>query len=247
MISAMARIALGSRGVQDAVFRLPGAGQARAGIFRRCHAVEECNMLENGFSAQCGEKSGCVLFRHPVLVRGLVFTAIAFVLLISAATPWEAARAQWQYRLNHGDVVTVSVFGRSDISGTHRVSEAGDISLPLIGPIPAAGGTARDREALITAALGKLLASDVNVVVQVAEYRSVFIDGDVTRPGAYPYRAGMTVEMVIALAGGRHSVRASSASTLLGQSQEQERFEVRGHDHGLLRSGCSARSDDRWF
>lgn len=45
-------------------------------------------------------------------------------------------------------------------------------------------------------------------IIEVAEYLQVFVNGEVQRPGNYPFQPGLTVEKTISLAGG-FSARAS--------------------------------------
>src|SRR5262249_58275355 len=45
-----------------------------------------------------------------------------------------------------------------------------------------------------------LAPNDVDIII--AEYRPVYLNGDVAKPGEQPYRPGLTVRQAIALAGG---------------------------------------------
>ena len=40
------------------------------------------------------------------------------------------------------------------------------------------------------------------VAVDVSEYSPVYVSGDVSKPGAYPFRPGITIRQAIAIAGG---------------------------------------------
>ena len=62
------------------------------------------------------------------------------------------------------------------------------------------------------------------VVVEVSEYSPLYVNGDISKPGVYPYRPGMTVRQAVAVAGGVTPVRlpgtdpAIQAAQLQGQS-----------------------------
>jgi polysaccharide biosynthesis/export protein len=53
------------------------------------------------------------------------------------------------------------------------------------------------------------------VVVEIAEYRPVFVDGDVARPGEYGYRADLTVRKAIAKAGGYGPLAQQGLTSLM--------------------------------
>ncbi len=107
------------------------------------------------------------------------------------------------YRLGAGDVVRLITFGEDSLTGEFRVSDSGTIALPLVGAIPTAGlspdqlGT-RVGQALVRANLLKA----PSVSVEVLTYRPIFVLGEVSKPGQYPYQPGMTVVTAAAVAGG---------------------------------------------
>jgi len=107
------------------------------------------------------------------------------------------------YRLGVSDQVRLLTFGEESLSEIFRVNDAGNIALPLLGPVRAQGLTTDELTRAIVAALsGRGLIRDASVSVEVVEYRPVFVLGEVNRPGQYPYQPGMTVLSVAAVAGG---------------------------------------------
>jgi polysaccharide biosynthesis/export protein len=107
------------------------------------------------------------------------------------------------YRLGVDEQVRVVVFGQDQLTGQFRVNDRGSISVPLLGPIPAAGLTTGQLENSIASRLKeKKILVDPSVSVEVLSYRPVFILGEVTKPGQYPYEPGMTVLTTVAIAGG---------------------------------------------
>lgn len=170
-----------------------------------------------------GEPAQHSLSYPASFVLGIVFAALA----VTAFADNEA------YRLYAGDSISVSVYSRPDLSGTFHLDERGQLIFPLISPLAGSGRTTEQIRASIADRLKEHIDGDVQVIVALhalggtggsAAYRPVYIDGDVVKPGAYPYQPGMTVTIAVALAGGRHSVRSSG--TLLGLSREQEQFAV---------------------
>lgn len=100
------------------------------------------------------------------------------------------------------DLIKVQVHGEEDLSLQTRLDEKGTITYPFLGEIRAVGLTVRELESYIATGLkaGYLLAPEVQV--QVLEYRPFYVNGEVKRPGGYPYVPGLTVQKAVSLAGG---------------------------------------------
>lgn len=111
---------------------------------------------------------------------------------VSAPTPgtsqWAQAAGDFQTRLD----------------GQFAVDTAGNLSLPLVGEIPVEGRTARE----VSRTIAELFQAKLGTVttpgtsVEIIEYRPFYTVGVVDRPGAYPYRPGMTVLHALTLSGG---------------------------------------------
>ena len=106
------------------------------------------------------------------------------------------------YHLDAGDRVRVIVFGQTDLSNTFVVDQAGDLSMPLIGTLPARGRSTAEVEASIAERLRKGYVRNPDVSVEIDRYRPFFAMGEVTAAGQYPYVPGMTVQQAVAIAGG---------------------------------------------
>jgi polysaccharide export outer membrane protein len=107
------------------------------------------------------------------------------------------------YRLGVSDQIRVLTYGEDSLSEIFRVNDAGNVALPLLGPVRARGLTTDELAQAVVAELGRRgLIRDASVSVEVVEYRPVFVLGEVNRPGQYPFQPGMTVLSVAAVAGG---------------------------------------------
>ena len=116
------------------------------------------------------------------------------------------------YRLDSGDRLRVTVFEQTGLTGTYSVDQAGYISFPLVGAIAARGKTAQELEGVVAGELRKGFLRDPDVSIEIDQYRSFFILGEVGQPGQYAYVPGMTVQNAIAIAGGFTS-RANQKTT----------------------------------
>jgi len=113
-------------------------------------------------------------------------------------------QARAEYRVNVGDVLEVAVAGVPELRQRAPVQMDGNISLPLIGMLPVAGLPLPEIRARIGAALASKVfrqrtdGHEIAIVIDadevtttVAEYRPVYVNGDVSKPGEYPYRASI--------------------------------------------------------
>jgi polysaccharide biosynthesis/export protein len=63
------------------------------------------------------------------------------------------------------------------------------------------------------------------VVIDIAEYRPLYIGGDVVKPGSYPYRPGMTVRDAIALAQGYDSLHLRGRDPMVEAANAQADYD----------------------
>ena len=108
------------------------------------------------------------------------------------------------YKIGPDDIIDVTVFKVAELSKTVQVNESGAVNLPLVGELPAVGRTTREVEQDLTKALGAKYLRNPQVNVSVKEYNSqrVTVEGDVKKPGIYPFRGRMTLLQLVATVGG---------------------------------------------
>lgn len=144
---------------------------------------------------------------------------------------------QTEYRLGTGDTVRVITFDDARLSGEFRVNDAGRLSLPLVGAIPAAGHSPRAVESAIAEAMRRAnLFRNPSVAVEVITYRPIFVLGQVERPGQFPYQPGMTVLTAIAVAGG-FTYRAYEDEVSVTRTTDGVATESRAARAALLQPG----------
>lgn len=92
----------------------------------------------------------------------------------------------------------------SSITGNYTVGPAGTISVPFVGELPVTGKTTAE----VAAAIGDSLQQKLGLPdrpeasVELAEFRPIFVSGDVQTPGRYPYDPQLTVLKALSIAGG---------------------------------------------
>ncbi|MCA1442713.1 polysaccharide biosynthesis/export family protein [Ensifer sp. IC4062] len=140
------------------------------------------------------------------------FARVALIAVI-AASGATAAQAD-EYRLGVMDKLRVrvaewqtaqgAVRDWSAVSGEYTIGASGNISLPFVGDLPASGKTTTEVAAEIGIQMQKLfgLRDRPSASVEMAQYRPVYLTGEVETPGEYPYAPKMTVLKAISLGGG---------------------------------------------
>ena len=109
------------------------------------------------------------------------------------------------YRIGEGDTLKVSVFQVPDLSfDSIVVDAAGNLQLPLIGSVRAAGMTPAEISAEVERMLSERYLRDPQVNISVVESVSqkVTVDGAVTRPGVYKMSGRTTLLQAVAMASG---------------------------------------------
>ena len=135
------------------------------------------------------------------LLASLVLMFAIFGSAVQSASA-QVASTRTAYRLGSGDKIKVTVFGHEDMSGEFSVAGNGLVSLPFIGSVKAGGKTISELERAIVKRLTPDYLKNPRVSVEVLNFRPFDIIGEVSKPGSYPYRSGMTVINAVAMAGG---------------------------------------------
>jgi polysaccharide biosynthesis/export protein len=118
------------------------------------------------------------------------------------------------YVLGPEDTITVRVFAADDIPDRPaQIGNDGDVTLPMIGRVKAAGLTVDQLQTSLIAAYKKYF-KDPQVTVQVTEFRSqpVSVAGNVGLPGVVQLRGNRNLMEVIGQAGG---LRADAGDSVL--------------------------------
>jgi polysaccharide export outer membrane protein len=147
--------------------------------------------------------------------------ATLLILLTSIA----AAQQVTDYVLGPGDQVAISVFGEPDLSVEFTLGDSGALNYPFLGEIRVAGLTMPELEKRIADGLRGDYLIKPDVTVSIRRYRPFFLNGEVSRPGGYPYQPGLTLEKALALAGGL-SPRAARNKIVVKRASELSGVEI---------------------
>jgi polysaccharide export outer membrane protein len=164
----------------------------------------------------------------------------------SSAVQSTAVISDQSYQLGAGDKVRLSVFGESDLGGEFEIDGSGDVRLPLIGQVKAAGLTVHAFEEKIVKLLEDGYLRDPRVSIEVVNYRPFYIIGEVNKPGQYPYVNGMNALNAIALAGG-YTSRADKSEVYLQRNGKAGEQEYPSDETTKVQPGDVVRIPERFF
>jgi polysaccharide export outer membrane protein len=137
------------------------------------------------------------------------------------------------------DTLTVNVYRVTDLSGDYIVDLRGNISMPLVGDVVAAGESPEELSKALEEKLGQkyLQDPDVSVAIKESAARNVTVDGAVAKAGSYPVIGPMTLIQAVALAGGTaenaNPHRVAVFRTIGGQRQAAA-FDLASIRHGEM-------------
>lgn len=133
-----------------------------------------------------------------------VVTAATITDALPAPKVGDQIGAPREYRIGPLDKLRVQVFGVPELDREGQVDVNGNLSLPLIGGVPAAGETATGLAQRLERLYEQRYLRDPQVSVTVIEALSqqVTVDGAVSRPGQYPVLGNSSLMTVVAAAQG---------------------------------------------
>ncbi|MCZ4316103.1 polysaccharide biosynthesis/export family protein [Comamonadaceae bacterium G21597-S1] len=185
-------------------------------------------------------------FLRPLHVLGIC--AAAFVLsACTAPTAKQAEQAvppavmesslryQKQYLLTAGDQLDIVVWRTPEVSRSVVIRSDGQISLPLLQDVTAAGLTTRELADKLTQLLSaRFVDPQVAVVPTQVRQPMVYVLGDVGTPAAVPLRNAATALQALAAAGGVRKSGAEADVTVirLMESGRLRAIAVQGPDDG---------------
>lgn len=139
--------------------------------------------------------------------------------LYSLELPLSATASE--YRIGPEDLLEITVFDAPELNRTLRVSAGGEVSLPLLGPVQAAGLTPRELEMVLEELLRRAFMKDPHVGVHVSEMQShpVSVVGAVKKPGVFQVRGPRSLLEVLSLAEGLAEDAGDSVVVMRGAAR----------------------------
>jgi len=162
-----------------------------------------------------------IIVRSKKILKG--FAVIALVLSLGCAI----AHAEGEeYKVETGDVLTITVYEQPDLTTKARVGPKGDITFPLLGNVNLTGLTVSETEEKIESLLKEdyLVNPQVNVFIEEYHPKKVFVMGFVNQPGEYELFRDRptTILEAITMAGGFKEGAAQNGTKIIRMEDGQE-------------------------
>lgn len=220
----------------DAKFKIRGpvqaasdSGMARQGCCsvrrsgRRVDAASRVRILTAALAV--GMLAGCGSSRADADANQYSAMVAAAAVADTMPPPTYAARL-----IAPGDLLNVTVLDAPEFTRELRVAADGQISLPLLGVVPAAGQTPRDLETSLADRLRGTYMVDPQVTVDVVEAAAepVYVVGQVNRPGAFvPSGTNrLTVLQALALAEGTKPTGSQGGTVVIRTAMDGSRTQI---------------------
>ena len=174
-------------------------------------------------------------FQQRVLRAAFVLMAGLFATVAAAQ---DGVKAASDYQLGSGDKLQISVYGEEDLTLETTLSDSGVINYPFLGELKVVG--------LIVKGLKGDYLINPNVHVSILEYRPFFINGEVEKPGGYPFQPGLTISKAAALAQG-FTERASENKIFIIRGDDTSQTKVKAELNTMLRPGDIVTVEQSFF
>jgi polysaccharide export outer membrane protein len=159
----------------------------------------------------------------------------SFLVGVICASP-SFVRAQTDYRVGPQDVLNITVFGETELSGKYTVEQDGTFTFPLVGRVKAGGVTLREFEQELKKKLadGQFLKNpQLSIAIETYRSQRILVMGEVRAPGEYLLSSDMTLLAALARAGGTSP--AASREALIVRASRQVRDKANNNDAEIIR------------
>ncbi len=155
----------------------------------------------------------------------LIRKILLIIFIILAFSPSNSYSSE-EYKVEAGDVLTITVYEHPDLTTELRVSPNGEIMFPLLGTVDIKDLSVNEVEEKIRFLLEKDYLVDPQVNVFIKEYHpeKVFVMGFVNRPGEYElFKDRPTTALeAITMAGGFRRGAAENSTKIIRVEEGEE-------------------------
>ena len=165
----------------------------------------------------------------------LLYTSLLVVYLMAMTASIASAEVPQGYKLRHGDLIQVSVWGEEKLHKESLVLPDGSITYPLAGRVEVIGLTSTEAEKKIAEKLKAYLPDpQVSVVIEKIAGNLVHVLGKVVKPGQVLMNGPMTVLDALGVAGGLDKFADKGAIKVLRNTPQGQKL-IPVHYEQLIR------------
>ncbi|RYU46101.1 polysaccharide export protein [Aliivibrio finisterrensis] len=149
-------------------------------------------------------------------------STISLWLMFLMAISFKSIAINNNYTIGAGDKIQISVYGEENLSIDELyIDNSGTFEYPYLGQLrPLNKTTEQLQNEIINGLKGDYLISP-KVRISIIGFRSIYVNGEVKKPGGYEYQPGLTVDKAIALAGG-FTDRAARKNVYIAQAGKDD-------------------------
>lgn len=182
--------------------------------------------------------------RKAIIVGlGLCFVFFTAAYAETGAEPQEAVQEAVKQpigtaakKIKPGDTLKISVWKYSDMDSSLLVGNDGTINYSYIGEIPVAGRTAEEVRLFVTKKLDQDYIANPQVDVKIdTKALTIFVVGEVLKPGSYLFEPGLDPLKAIALAGGFTDF-ASTRALIVRKNDEGNEIQIKVNTKKLMKA-----------
>ena len=200
------------------------------------------------------------MMRLALMGRSLLFFAVMAVAVQlggcgtvgdqSVATPADlqatAAAATAVPRIQGGEKIRITVYNEPTLTGDYDIDPNGVVSLPLAGSVQAVGLTQPQLEQELAKKFKTEYLRNPKVTVTILQFRPIYLVGEISKPGEFPYKPGFNILTAMALAGGG-TYRANRDYVLIQHNGETDMKEYPQSAATMILPGDLIRIPERYF
>lgn len=138
-----------------------------------------------------------------------------------------AVKPEEGYILNPGDQISIEVYQNAQMTRSVTIRPDGQVTLPLVNDVAAAGLSVAQFQARLTERLKSFLREPV-VSISVTSFseKRIYLQGEVRQAAAFTYRGDMYLLQAVALSGGMTALAEGCAVIVRQKGTEFLRYSV---------------------
>jgi polysaccharide export outer membrane protein len=130
------------------------------------------------------------------------------------------AAANFDYKINPGDILSISVWREVDLQREVLIRPDGKFSFPLAGDINAKGKSVEQIRGLLTTRLGRYIPDlVVSVSIVAVNGNKVYVIGQVNRPGDISVNPNIDIMQALSIAGGANAFAQVNDISILRRTE----------------------------